>query len=895
MFIIFTVEELGSIIRCVFTRASKENNRTDNLDTVSAAQRKPEAAMPVRRRLLLLVFSLLIPAMAACGVAVVFAYSHERAHSEDHLLRTPQALAETVDRELNSILRTLQVLATSPSLRQGDLQGFWQQASKAVTDEGMWVVLTRRDGQQLVNTLRPFGTPLPHHPLQETVDRVFQTARPVVSPIVTGPVAGQPSLAIDVPVAGPDGQVAYSLAMGILPSALRPLVNARSLPDTWLAAVFDTGFGTVARSRNVEKFLGKTPSPVLLEAMKASDSGVTDAVSLEGIPTRVAYGRSPLSGWRYAVGVPKTELVASIHQTLLLFSATALVLLAVGTVLALRIGRTLSSAITTLVPAAEGLGKGERIALSATGLQEVDQVAAALTHAGATLQTVEAERSRADDAVRVARDKAEEILSSITDGFYALDRDWRFSYINTQAQAILGKGPGEVLGEPFFDVFPQVRGSVVHRNYEQVMALRQPRQFDFISPILKRWTTFSVYPSGDGGIAVYFRDISARKAAEEALVAAKVEAERANRAKSQFLAAASHDLRQPVQSLFFFHDVLARKLAGHPSAPVVANMQNGLNALKSLLDGLLDISRLHAGAIVVDARPFPVAILLDQLAAECADHAAAQGVTLRVVNSGAWVRSDAAQLERMLRNLLDNAIKYTGRGGRVLLGCRRAGGNRLRLEVVDTGPGIPEDKHDAIFEEFVQLGNPERDRSQGLGLGLAIVRHLGRLLDHPVTVRSRPGRCSAFSVSVPLATAGPTPDPDTARVAEPPSADGLVLVVDDEALVLHGLQQMLESLGWRVLAASSGEEAVQLVSAAKRTPDVIVADYRLRGNETGVKVIHQVCGARAASVPAIVLTGDTGPERIAECRRSGFHLLHKPVDGHALHATLTALRTQVSS
>jgi PAS domain S-box len=851
--------------------------------------------MPVRRRLLLLVFSLLIPATIACGVAVLFAYSHERARSEEYLLRTTQALAEAVDRDLDTIVRKLEVLATSPSLAHGDLPGFWQRASKAVTDEGMWVVLTRRDGQQLVNTLRPFGTPLPHHSQQENVDRVFQTARPVISPVFTGPVSGQPTLAIDVPVIGPDGQVAYSLAMGILPSALRTLVTSHSLPDTWLAAVFDTNFGTVARSRDVDRFLGKAPSPVLLDAMKVSDAGVTDAVSLEGIPTRVAYGRSPMSGWRYAVGVPKTELVASIYQTLLLFSATALVLLAVGTVLALRIGRTLSTAITTLVPAAENLGKGEPVALSPTGVQEVDQVAAALIHAGETLQTVEAGRRRADDAERTAREKAEEILSSITDGFYALDRDWRFSYINTQAQAILGKGPGDVLGKPFLDIFPQVRGSIVHQNYEQVMTLRQPRQFDFISPILKRWTTFSVYPSGEGGIAVYFRDISARKAAEEALVAAKEEAERANRAKSQFLAAASHDLRQPVQSLFFFHDVLARKLAGHPSAPVVANMQNGLNALKSLLDGLLDISRLHAGAIVVDAHPFPIAILLDQLAAECADHAAAQGVTLRVVNSSAWVRSDAAQLERMLRNLLDNAIKYTGRGGRVLLGCRRTGGNRLRLEVVDTGPGVPEDKHDAIFEEFVQLGNPERDRNKGLGLGLAIVRHLGRLLDHPVAVRSRPGRGTAFSVTVPLTSAGPAPRPILARVAEPPSSGGLVLVVDDEALVLYGLQEMLENLGWRVLAASSGDEAVQLVSAANRTPDVIVADYRLRGNETGVKVIHQVCGARAANVPAVVLTGDTGPERIAECRRSGFRLLHKPVDAQALHATLTALRAQISA
>ncbi|MBY0432152.1 MAG: PAS domain-containing sensor histidine kinase, partial [Rhodospirillales bacterium] len=408
--------------------------------------------------------------------------------------------------------------------------------------------------------------------------------------------------------------------------------------------------------------------------------------------------------------------------------------------------------ITSLVPIAHGLEKGERIAPHSTDVLEVDQVSLALVHAGNALHSMEAERRRAEEAVRAAKERAEEILSSITDGFYALDRNWRFSYVNGQAQQILGKTPQEMLGFPFFDLFPQVRGTVVHENYRHVMAQRLPRQFDFISPILKRWTSFSVYPAGDGGIAVYFRDISIQKATEAELVAAKEEAERANFAKSQFLASASHDLRQPVQSLFFFHEVLAGKLKGHPCARILAHMQSGLDALKSLLDGLLDISRLHAGAVELETSVFPCATLLKRMRNDYAAASAAQGISLRVVESSAWVYSDMVQLERILRNLLDNAIKYTGKGGRVLLGCRHAGSN-LHIEVADTGPGIPEEKLETIFEEFVQLTNPERDRAKGLGLGLAIVRQLGRLLDHTIKVRSRLGHGTTFTVTLPLAKA----------------------------------------------------------------------------------------------------------------------------------------------
>lgn len=519
---------------------------------------------------------------------------------------------------------------------------------------------------------------------------------------------------------------------------------------------------------------------------------------------------------------------------------------------------------------------------------ELAQANAKLFEANRALQKALERRQEAEQALHHAKNKAEEILSSITDGFYALDADWRFTYINQRARTILGRSLPEVMGRHFFAVFPQVRDTEVHAAFRRVMDLRRPENLDFISPILKRWTSFSVYPAGDGGISVYFRDISDRKAAEQALIAAKEEAERANQAKSQFLASASHDLRQPVQSLYFFHEAIAGKVRNHPAAPLVANMQSALDAMKSLLDGLLDISKLHAGTVVVEKSTFPAALLLARIVAENTPRAAAQGIALRFVPSRAWVCSDLAQLERMLRNLVDNALKYTPEGGAVLLGCRHAG-NLIRILVADTGPGIPENSRDIVFEEFVQLDNPERDRSKGLGLGLAIVRHLARLLDHSVTLQSKVGHGTCVSISVPAARRRRDKSVQAVPVDLPGSA-GMALVVDDEALVLVGVRAMLEGWGWEVIAADSGREAVRLVSGIARPPDVIIADYRLRHGETGVRVIRDIHGVCGVAIPALVLTGDTSPGSIAECTGSGFALIHKPVDAVELRVALKKLQ-----
>ncbi|MDP2707172.1 MAG: NahK/ErcS family hybrid sensor histidine kinase/response regulator, partial [Burkholderiales bacterium] len=364
--------------------------------------------------------------------------------------------------------------------------------------------------------------------------------------------------------------------------------------------------------------------------------------------------------------------------------------------------------------------------------------------------------------------------------------------------------------------------------------------------------------------------------------------ELANQAKSRFLAAASHDLRQPMHALGLFIARLRDMIQFPEARRLVEQAEASVSALRQLLDALLDISRLDAGILTPNIEDFPVDAVLARMESGFGPVAREKALKFRVVPCRAGVRSDPVLLERVLLNLVANAVHYTERGG-VVVGCRRRG-DKLRIEVWDSGIGIPQDKQREIFQEFSQLGNPERDRSKGLGLGLAIVERLARLLNHSIAVISTPGKGSVFAIELPRAMT-----PVRAVAAEPPRIMGVelnnmaVLVVDDEALVREGMRELLASWGCHVVIAASGEEALARLSADDRLPDLIVSDYRLPEGETGIEVIERVQSALPVRIPAVLISGDTAPERLREAKASGYHLLHKPVQPAKLRALLIHL------
>jgi signal transduction histidine kinase len=372
----------------------------------------------------------------------------------------------------------------------------------------------------------------------------------------------------------------------------------------------------------------------------------------------------------------------------------------------------------------------------------------------------------------------------------------------------------------------------------------------------------------------------------EQLAARKEEAERANVAKSRFLAAASHDLRQPLHAMALFISALKDKNRDAEVGAIVDRLAKSVESLEDLFHALLDISRLDAGTVRPELHTFPVQSLLDGIAGDFAAEAAEKDLRFRVVPCRAFVTSDRLLLDRIVRNLVANAIRYTQTGG-VVIGCRRRRAS-VRIDIGDTGVGIASAHLPDIFQEFYQIDNPARDRSRGLGLGLAIVDRLSRLLNHAVSVRSIPGRGSVFSIEVPLGSAAQQ-RAETMREQPTPGTDlagALVVVIDDERAVLDGMGDALGEWGARALLAESLEEARGLLAQAAERPAAIVSDYRLRDRENGIDAIKALQASHGGAIPGILVTGDTAPEHLRAAASSGFHVLHKPIRPAQLHALL---------
>lgn len=362
----------------------------------------------------------------------------------------------------------------------------------------------------------------------------------------------------------------------------------------------------------------------------------------------------------------------------------------------------------------------------------------------------------------------------------------------------------------------------------------------------------------------------------------------ANLAKSRFLAVASHDLRQPLHALGLFVAELPAHVRSAEGRRIVGRIDAAVAAMNELFIALLDISRLDAGSYPPDLSEFPIERLLGRIESTFAAAAAEKKLSLRIMPSKAWARSDAVLLERILLNLVSNALRYTARGG-VVVGCRRRG-SQLRIEVWDSGPGIAEDERKKIFGEFYQLAAPGDEPPPGLGLGLAIVDRLCSVLDHRIELTSSTGKGSRFAVVVPMT--GEMPSADIAQ--EPPvetdvAMGQLVVIVEDDPLILEAMRGVMEGWGLRVAAACDESTALAVVDREGRLPDLIVSDYQLPNGRTGIDVIGAVRRKCGAQIPAFLVTGDISPELLGHAKSSGLHLLHKPVSPMMLRAIVSQL------
>lgn len=370
----------------------------------------------------------------------------------------------------------------------------------------------------------------------------------------------------------------------------------------------------------------------------------------------------------------------------------------------------------------------------------------------------------------------------------------------------------------------------------------------------------------------------------------KEEAELANSAKSKFLAAASHDLRQPLYALNLFAAILDESVSDEKTRQTVAQIKSSVNALQSQFDTLLDISQLDAGTVKSEKKEFFLKDVIDHLASTYSLQAKEKGLALHFENFNYTVYSEPNLIEQILGNYLSNALRYTEQGS-ITVSCFEKDG-KLKINVADTGKGIPPESLEDIFKEFEQLDNNERDREKGFGLGLSIVQRAAKLLDHNIEVESELGIGSAFSII--LDKAHPTPASEMIVLEDASVATdnkALVVIVDDETSIREGIASLLELWDYDAICASDGDQAMAQLKLAKRRPDAIISDFRLKNDETGLDVIKRIHTAFQSDIPALIVTGDIENKRLITMDASDFIVLHKPVPPSKLRAFLQSIST----
>ena len=529
-----------------------------------------------------------------------------------------------------------------------------------------------------------------------------------------------------------------------------------------------------------------------------------------------------------------------------------------------------------------------------TSKEELQSYNEELTALNSQLQeTLEKQRTTSADL--------QNVLYSTNVATVFLDMDLKIRFFTPATRAIFHVIPSDI-GRPLADLRSLASDHEFAADASDVLLTREPREREIQVPLgawfHRRILPYRGHEGAIEGIVITFTDMTSRKHDAEVLETAKRLAEQATLAKSRFLAAASHDLRQPLQTLSFIRGLLAETATGEGTARLVVGLEETLSSMSAMLDTLLDVNQIEAGIVCPTTNCFPVLDILEPLKDEFAYHAKAHGLALHVVGCSLNVESDKHLLEQMVRNLLSNALKYTSKG-KVLLGCRRCG-DIVRIEIWDTGAGIPKNDLEAIFVEYHQLDNSARarararDRGRGLGLGLSIVQSLGKLLGHAVRVRSTPGRGSVFSIDVKrhgkeggaIRASAPTLDP-ASLVASHKNCS--ILLVEDDPEIRQLMVQILTADGHRVCATSDGVGALDSLETGGLMPDIILADYNLPDGMDGLEVASRIQANCGWPIPVVILTGDISTEALRKIAARDCLALNKPIQSDLLLAALQRL------
>jgi signal transduction histidine kinase len=725
--------------------------------------------LPLGFYLAVLVACAVIPVLLFSIGFIVRDYREERAYAETRMLDVARALAAALDREMLVTVGVLELLAQSTALEKGDLAAFHAEARRVVGRRPGWnsVLLFTPDGQQLVNTIHPWGTPLARVNDPASLAEIVRTRKPVVGNLVAGSVTGQLAFPVRVPILR-DGELAYVLTAAIRPGALQDvLVHTFPMGSEWARGFNDHNGILVARSRDPERFVGRRGSPELLRRRATMDESFFRDRTIDGAEVYVAYTRAPFSRWTAGLGVPVAVIEAPLRRSLAWSIGTGLGLLALAGAAAYVVGRRIARPIRAATVAAQALTRGEEVGVPASHVREVAELGEALRHSAYLLQVRDAERSVLLEQAQIARG----------------------------------------------------------------------------------------------------------------------EAETANRAKDDFLATLSHELRSPLGAILGWVRMLrSGRLTAAQTTRALEVIERNVNLQTGVIGDLLDVSRIAAGKLQLERRPTDVRRAVEAALEQIRHQADGKGVTFATAmpREPVTVDGDEVRLVQIVANLVANAVKFTPQDGRVTT-IVSAEPETVTITVSDTGSGISSDALPHIFERFHQEGTGSGVR--GLGLGLAIVRSLTELHGGRVDVASDgPGRGSRFTVTLPRSgrTADVSSAPSTGRTPVP----GLrVLVVEDEPDSLDMLTTLLGKQGLQVTAVSSADAALAAWSRGRF--DALVSDIRMPGRD-GCELVAEIRGLEnGARVRAVAVSANATSQDRERALAAGFDVhLAKPFDPDDLLAAL---------
>lgn len=858
--------------------------------------------MSLLRRLMLFVILAMLP-IAAVETYNQIAIRKARALEVRQQVLSAATLIDAAQEQIiQSVRQVLSILRHSPVILSGNFpacqsalaqakQGFPNYINVQVTDVN-GVIRCATDAPAI-------GIDIADRP--HVLD-ALQSDRFTVGEYIRVRSTGQPALPFAIRYTGADGRAGVVTAYLTL-SWLSEFLRTHPLPENAATVIADRAGVILGRLPELPGILG-TPLPERYKPLlTAPAASTTELVDLQGIERVFGYmpAGKGAEGLFVAVGVDRAAVMAPITDAAIRFAASALLLVIAGLLLVwYDVQRQVATPVAAMLAATTRWRGGDHTARAALtrGSAEIVELGRAFDAMADDLENEERTRKQAEAALRLSEARLRSIVDTAVDAFVVIDAKGMIRSVNRAAERLFGHPAEAMVGNNVRMLMPEPdrsRHDAYVANYlhtgerriigigRDVVGLRQDGSTFPLELSIAEWEV-----AGERRFTGIMRDITQRREAEDHLRQAKGEAERANLAKSKFLAAASHDLRQPLQSTYLFMEVIRARVKDERTVVAVEHVQTGLNALTDLLNRLLDVSRLDAGAVHPRVQPVRLDTVLADLTAGYAAMAAAKEIDWRVKGCAMLVQTDPVLLSQMLRNLADNAVKYTERGS-IHIECFKAE-NHARIVMRDTGIGIPLEHIKEIFEEFHQVGNPERDRTKGLGLGLAIVRRLSRLLDHPVEVRSNPGIGTEFCVILPISAesvqANDNSDEENHEVTRG-LLNRFVVLVDDDAFVLTALEAILISWGFEVLAVPSSEAAVERLQLIDKRPDMIISDYRLRNGKVGTAAVKAIRDTIGADIPALIITGETGGDALRDAAEHRLPVLHKPVPPGILRQEMT--------